>query len=236
MNSEKLSPRLTKVCEFLVHYQKDAIRLADIGSDHAYLPCHLALNKQLEFAIAGEVVEGPFQSAKAEVATRGLTEVIDVRKGDGLAVITETDQINAITICGMGGSLIRNILDENKAIIRENTVLVLQPNMASYQLRKWLNQNGFVFLNETVVEDHHREYEIMVVQKNSHHKQILTVNELQFGKYNLENPTVAFYQKWQKELSLLEAIYQSIVEKAGGDHPKAQLMQEEINQIKEVLN
>lgn len=236
MNSEKLSPRLAKVCDYLVHYQKNPIRLADIGSDHAYLPCHLALNNKIEFAIAGEVVEGPYQSAKEEVATRGLTEMIDVRKGDGLAVISEQDQINAITICGMGGSLIRNILDENKAIIQENTVLVLQPNMASYQLRKWLNQNGFVFHDEIVVEDHHREYEIMVVKKDNHHQQILTVNELQFGKYNLEDPTPAFYQKWKKELSLLESTYQSIVEKAGPDHPKVQLMQEEINQIKEVLN
>lgn len=235
MNSEKLSPRLAKVCDFLVQYQTRNIRLADIGSDHAYLPCHLALNKKIEFAVAGEVVEGPFQSAIQEVSSRGLTDLIEVRKGDGLAVLTLDDQINAITICGMGGSLIRNILSEHPGLLTEEIILVLQPNMASYQLRQWLNQNGFVFLDETVVTDHQREYEVMVVQKQSSVTERLTEQALHFGPFNLANPTEAFYTKWCQELALLEETYQTVVSHTSAEHPKAQALLAEITLIKGVM-
>ena len=84
-------------------YQK-AARLADIGSDHAYLPVALMLKGKIEFAVAGEVVKGPFESAKRQVMKNGLSERIEVRLANGLDAIERQDQINAITIAGMGGS------------------------------------------------------------------------------------------------------------------------------------
>src|ERR1700730_3423795 len=103
MNTEKLSNRLEAVVK---HIPRGA-RLADIGSDHAYLPCNAVKRGIISFAIAGEVVEGPFKSAMKNVDAEGLTQQISVRLGNGLEVINAGD-VDCITICGMGGALIAN--------------------------------------------------------------------------------------------------------------------------------
>ncbi len=107
MNHLDLSKRLALVGE---HVPTGAF-LADIGSDHAYLPVALMLKDKIEFAVAGEVVKGPYESAKKQVQKNGLEKRIVVRLANGLDAIEPTDQINAITIAGMGGALIRDILE-----------------------------------------------------------------------------------------------------------------------------
>ena len=84
--------------------------LADIGSDHAYLPIYAIQNKICNSAIAGEVIKGPYKAALNNVAENNLGDSIEVRLGDGLAVINHDDEIDNITICGMGGPLIAKIL------------------------------------------------------------------------------------------------------------------------------
>ncbi|MEK6190680.1 MAG: class I SAM-dependent methyltransferase [Carnobacterium alterfunditum] len=107
MDESQLSLRLSRAAS----YVEPGDHLADIGSDHAYLPCALASKEKVAFAIAGEIVEGPFQAAQNQVKRLGLTEKISVRLGNGLEVISKEDEITAITICGMGGLLIAAILD-----------------------------------------------------------------------------------------------------------------------------
>ena len=113
MDGNKLSYRLQKVAEYV---PADS-RLADIGSDHAYLPAYLALKGKINFGIAGEVVKGPFQNAQNEIKKENLQEIVDVRLADGLAAVELSDEINVVTICGMGGPLICQILEEGKAKI-----------------------------------------------------------------------------------------------------------------------
>ena len=107
MDGNKLSYRLQKVAEYV---SADS-RLADIGSDHAYLPAYLALKGKINFGIAGEVVKGPFQNAQNEIKKENLQEIVDVRLADGLAAVELSDEINVVTICGMGGPLICQILE-----------------------------------------------------------------------------------------------------------------------------
>ena len=85
-------------------------RLLDVGSDHAYLPIALLQEGKIEAAIAGEVVEGPYQSALQNVADNGLEDKIEVRLANGLAAFEPADCISCITIAGMGGRLIADIL------------------------------------------------------------------------------------------------------------------------------
>ena len=164
MNSQQLSRRLATVADLICQYGASDIRLADIGSDHAYLPCHLALNQKIQAAVAGEVVKGPYQSAQAEVQSQDLDSIIQVRLGDGLAVIQADDAINVISICGMGGSLIRSILDEGQDKLSHGPLLVLQPNIGEATLRTWLSQHDYQIVHETIVEDSQRLYEIIVAQ------------------------------------------------------------------------
>ena len=99
MDGNKLSYRLQKVAEYV---SADS-RLADIGSDHAYLPAYLALKCKINFGIDGEVVKGPFQNAQNEIKKENLQEIVDVRLADGLAAVELSDEINVVTICGMAG-------------------------------------------------------------------------------------------------------------------------------------
>lgn len=237
MNSEKLSPRLDFVAQFIKDFGQQPIRLADIGSDHAYLPCHLALKDELSFAIAGEVVEGPFQSAVSEVKQQKLIQLIDVRKGNGLEVVELEDQINVISICGMGGILIRSILEAGLTVIQENTMLVLQPNMAEPQLREWLSHHHFIIRAEKIVEDNDRMYEIIVAELVTGQQQILSQRQRIFGPFNIREKSDAFVEKWQRELNSQRKIYASM--KQGlGDKTNAKLveMAEHIQLIEEELN
>ena len=103
----QINKRLTKVSEYLNHN-----KLADIGSDHAYLPIYAIQNNLVKEAIAGEVVKGPFLSAQKNTELHGLSKSIEIKLGDGLEVVNDT--VDVITICGMGGPLIAQILDEGK--------------------------------------------------------------------------------------------------------------------------
>ena len=110
MNEIKLSKRLKAVAD----YVDNGARLADIGSDHAYLPTYLMQELVIDFAVAGEVVKGPFEIAKNHVAEADLSDRIVVRLANGLGAIENTDKIDTIVIAGMGGILISEILEAGK--------------------------------------------------------------------------------------------------------------------------
>ncbi|MCW6663136.1 class I SAM-dependent methyltransferase [Aerococcaceae bacterium NML190073] len=207
MNATILSPRLNRVAELVLEHAIRPIRMADIGSDHAYLPCFLAKNHAQHFAtfIAGEVVEGPYQAAKKEVLENALTNVIQVRKGNGLAVIQQDDAINTITICGMGGTLIQTILDEGKEKLTTDICLILQPNIGEATLRHWVNQHQFEIIQEEVIEDNQRLYSIMVAKFNATLKP-LSDKECFIGAYHLAHPTPTFKAKLERERAGLSDI------------------------------
>lgn len=164
MNENQLSKRLATVGDLIPR----GSRLADIGSDHAYLPVALMLENKLSFAVAGEVVEGPYQSAKTQVSKSNLTDKIIVRLANGLDAIEPEDQIDVISICGMGGTLIRDILEagrKNRLTGKER--LVLQPNIGEPTLRRWLMANDYSIIDETIVEENRKLYEIIVAEKQS---------------------------------------------------------------------
>ena len=132
----ELGERLTKVASFV---PKDS-KVCDVGSDHAYLPVYLNQNNQITSAVAGEVVEGPFLSAKQTVRDYRMEDRIEVRFGDGLQILSKDDEITAITICGMGGELISRILEAGYSggHLSGEERLILQPNVAEHFVREWL--------------------------------------------------------------------------------------------------
>ncbi|WP_241961763.1 tRNA (adenine(22)-N(1))-methyltransferase TrmK, partial [Staphylococcus succinus] len=122
--------------------------LADIGSDHAYLPIYAIDNNIVKTAIAGEVIKGPYDASKRSVSDHQLNSVIDVRLGDGLSVIEEKDDISSITICGMGGPLIAKIISEGSDKLQNQPRLILQSNIQSSAIRKCLAQLNYEIITE----------------------------------------------------------------------------------------
>lgn len=230
MNHTELSKRLETVGRFV----PETARLADIGSDHAYLPVALMLKGKIDFAVAGEVVKGPFESAKRQVSKNGLSERIEVRLANGLDAIEKQDQINAITIAGMGGSLIRDILEsgrQNQRLSGEER-LILQPNIGEKTLRTWLKENNYQIIAEEIIEENKKIYEIIVAEKKEQPIDY-SEKELMFGPFLLEEKNAAFSAKWQRELKQREVILEQL--KNASEQNRYETIQQEVEWIKEVL-
>lgn len=232
MNEHKLSARLQTVADLV----PENARLADIGSDHAYLPAWLVLNGKIQFAVAGEVVKGPYESARSLVESSNLQDKIDVRLGDGLEVISAADEIDVVTIAGMGGSLIRDILQRGKdgAHLTEKEKLILQPNVGEVPLRKWLVKSGYHITHEDILKEDGKIYEIIVAEQGTE-KISYKEKELFFGPHLLKSQSDIFKEKWHNELKKYNYILSGLKKAGQADKGKISETKKKIEWIKELL-
>ncbi|WP_416144519.1 tRNA (adenine(22)-N(1))-methyltransferase [Planococcus koreensis] len=233
MNAQQLSYRLGRVAS---HVPEGAI-VADIGSDHAYLPCYLVAEGLAERAIAGEVVKGPFESAKKQVRQEGLEDRITVRLASGLAAIEPADGVTAITIAGMGGPLIASILEQDKARLEGVQRLILQPNVHAKAIREWAAANGWYIVNEEILEENSKIYEIIVLEPAGKAVEF-EEKELLFGPVLMAQRSDVFHTKWQREMAQWQKIVASMdanAEAADIGEKKQELAQK-IKLVEEVLN
>lgn len=135
-------------------------KVADIGTDHAYLPVWLMEQGKITEAIAGDIASGPCQAARNTVAMYGLKNKIDVRQGSGLEVL-QPGEADCITIAGMGGSTIISILEASMDVAVSAKTLVLQPMAGAAGLRRWLVEHGWRLADEELVDDPPHFYEII---------------------------------------------------------------------------
>lgn len=230
MDANHLSLRLARVAS----YVPKGARMADIGSDHAYLPAHLALNHQIEYAVAGEVVKGPYENAAHEINQLGLTDVIQPRLADGLAAIHPADHVDTITIAGMGGTLIAKILDADQSKLSGVKRLVLQPNVGGERVREWLLANRWQIMAEEVLEEDDHIYEIIVAEPSI---VPFTYNdrELKFGPFLLEQDQPAFRKEWLAELEREQVAIEQMKKAAQPPVAKIKEFEREVQMIKEVI-
>ena len=221
---------ISKRLELVASFVPQGAILLDVGSDHAYLPIELIERGQIESAIAGEVVEGPYQSAVKNVEAHGLKEKIQVRLANGLAAFEETDQVSVITIAGMGGRLITRILEEGLDKLANVERLILQPNNREDDLRIWLQDHGFEMVAENILEEAGKFYEILVVEAG---QMKLSSSDVRFGPFLSKEVSPVFVQKWQKEAEKLEFALRQIPEK---NLEERQVLVDKIQAIKEVLH
>jgi tRNA (adenine22-N1)-methyltransferase len=175
-----------------------AARLADIGSDHAYLPVALMRRGAIASAVAGEVALTPFHAAKRTVRDNGLDQQITVRLANGLEAIEPQDDISAISICGMGGETIRDILDSGQSRLSGRERLILQPNGGEQPLRQWLMENDYRILREELLRENRFDYEIIVAERTG--PVVYSAEELFFGPLQMQERSPAFLAKWQRIL------------------------------------
>ena len=194
LNEHTLSMRLERVAANV----PAGARLADIGSDHGYLPVALMRRGMIAAAVAGEVALTPFSAAQRTVRDNGLEQRITVRMANGLAAIEPGDAITAISICGMGGETIRDILDSGKAHLSGQERLILQPNGGEQPLRQWLMENGYRILHEELLQENRFDYEIIVAERDG--PVVYTDRELFFGPLQMQARSPAFLLKWQRIL------------------------------------
>ena len=229
----ELGERLTRVASFVPNGSK----VCDVGSDHAYLPVYLIQNDQISCAIAGEVVEGPYLSAKQTVRDYRMEDRIEVRLGDGLKILSKEDEITAVTICGMGGELISRILEAGYSggHLNGRERLILQPNVAEHFVREWLMNHSYHIVEETVVEDNHRLYEIIVAEPVGKHIEY-TELELKYGPILLKESSELSVVKWNRMNRKNKEILEQLQKSKTPQHEKMEQFEKAFNELQGVID
>lgn len=178
----KLTNRLLKIAS-LVSRNK---RLADIGTDHGYIPLYLLNKRIIDVAILADINEGPLENARSEVKKNGLDDKVDLRLGSGIEVLKK-GEVDEIIIAGMGGILIGELLEANKDVSHSVDKLILQPMQAQEKLRQYLLNNGYEILDECLEKEDFRFYEIIVAKYSGKNTQIDDNIYYEVGKKLIEN-------------------------------------------------
>lgn len=193
---------LSNRLDMCLQYTKGFIKLADIGTDHAMLPIAAVTYGYVHNALAIDNKLGPYLQAQTNIKKHGLTHRITALLGDGLSNID--DDTDVVVISGMGGDLMANIMLENP--LRNVKRLILQPNRNVSIVRDILHQIEFKIVDEVVLEDQGKLYEIIIAEQGN---EKLSDYEIAFGPINLQNKPYYFIQKVGREYyRLLEIVSQ----------------------------
>lgn len=222
-----IDTRLKAVSKYVV-----GERLLDVGSDHAYLPIYLIEQNKIKYAVAGEVVKGPFENSKSNVKGYKFDDKIDVRLGSGLSVIQKDEQFDTITICGMGGPLIASIIKEGISYLNNTPRFVVSSNIYGESVRREMANLNYKIIAEEINFYNNKFYELIVFEYG---EDDLSDLEFKFGPINLKDRTDLFLLKLQKDKEHLQHI-KSQIEQSSKKTDKLEEITNDINLINQVIN
>ncbi len=151
-----MSPRLLAIADCATK----GSRLADIGTDHAYISVYLVQKNIISSALAMDINVGPIQRAEANIRKYRLEDKIETRLSNGLENL-KPNEADEIVIAGMGGILIAEILNAARRLWDDNIRFIFQPMTAAEELRKFLEINGFYIEKEALAEEENKIYQII---------------------------------------------------------------------------
>lgn len=134
--------------------------LADVGTDHGYIPIYLLLEGVIPRAIAMDVNQGPLDRAKEHMEEYGLEQVMETRLSNGLQRL-EAQEADSIVIAGMGGALMTDILDQGQHVIGVGKELILQPQSEIFKVRHFLHDHGYRIMKEKILKEEGKYYFIL---------------------------------------------------------------------------
>ena len=227
MEKIKLSSRLLRCAEMV---SKNA-KIADIGTDHAYIPIYLTLNNTAAHAIASDIKIGPLQNAVKNIEKYGLQNNIEARISDGTNQINE-NEADEIIIAGMGGNVISNILEKCIWENKKDKVFIINPMKYEERLREFLYENGYKITKEIAVVCSGKVYSVMKVIYTGE-KEKINPTEKYIGKMwkNITPAEKAYIKKQIKNLNnhLKGA-------KSGGETEKEKHFEGVINSLKKFIH
>lgn len=165
----KLSKRLSKIVEMT----PPCLSVADVGTDHGYVPCALLLADKVKRVIASDVNRKPLEKAVMTSKGYNLESLIEFRLGSGLEVLSK-GEVNGAIIAGMGGELTQEILEKSMNLVKELDFLLLQPAQNQLSLRRYLYAGNYDILKEELVQEiDGRFYEFFLVRYQEKSPEIL---------------------------------------------------------------
>lgn len=224
----KLSKRLQAIADLIIKYKQGEV-LADIGTDHAYLPCYLLSEGVISKAYACDIASGPINASIETIKQYQLENHVIPLLGSGMNPIMDK-KVDMISICGMGGKLTVDILDEHREVLDQHR-FILQSNIGIEVLREYLYKQNMEILDEGIVKDAHHIYEIIVCEKTE--KELnYSIKDFVFGPCLRKEKHQLFYEKWNYQLNIQKNILASL----SADHPRYKEVYEMIELIEGELN
>jgi len=176
--------------------------LADIGTDHGYIAIEALRAGRVSRAILCDINKGPLQRAAENIAAEGLSDCAEVRLGNGLAPLKPTEA-DCISIAGMGGMLLCEILRDGAEVLQTAERLVLQPQLDIHTVRKFAHSAGFIIADEHMIYEG-RFYTIMRCERGSEAE--YSIAEYAFGKHLIERKDDVLKQYLQYRIAECEKI------------------------------
>lgn len=229
----ELSKRLMKIASYVNYCEA----IADIGTDHGYIPIYLVKNNKCNSAIASDINKGPIEKASTNIRFEGLSEKIKCLLGGGLKPL-KVGEVNGVIIAGMGGNLIRDIILEDIEKVKLYDFLILQPAQNPEVLREFLYNNNFEILNEDLILDDGKFYELFKVKYNENAKKINVKDEISYeiSSILLESNNSLVNDYIKSKIKKYENIITYIKDDTNLAKKKKDILNEKINKLKEMIS
>jgi len=207
--------------------------VADIGTDHGYIPIFLVKNDICKRAIASDINLGPIEKAKLNISLENLSAQIACRLGGGLTTI-KPNEVNCAIIAGMGGNLIRDIILERKEVFNSLDNAILQPVQNPEVLRRFIYEQGYAIVDEELCFDQNKFYEILKVRYDNKPQQKEDIfYEVGEALINKKHPLIKEYLQYKIERN--EKIYDNIKDETESAEQRKSEIKLKISRLKELI-
>lgn len=203
--------------------------LADVGTDHGYVPIYLLEQRKIPRAIAMDINRGPLERAKEHIRLYGMEDYIETRLSDGVAALVP-GEAESILIAGMGGGLVMHILGDGEAVCRGAEELVLQPQSELERVRRFLDTGGYRIEAEEMIKEDGKYYPMMRVHYDpAEGKAVPEKREVfyLYGELLLERRHPVLLEYLEKERRLQEGIVKKLREQPRTEQIEARIMEVE---------
>ena len=225
--------RISDRLRIVAHMCDKGAVVADIGTDHGYLPIYLVQEGIAPSAIAMDLRKGPLEKAKKHICDNCLEDRIQTRLSDGLEKLSK-NEADIITICGMGGRLIADIVTKGKDVITQNTILVVSPQSEVGEFRHFLVSQGFEIEDEQMLKEDGKYYFIIKCRKSEESVcSEFSETQYQYGWKLLDSKDKTLYEYLIKEKETNEGISNSI--KKDESNPTVKLRLQQLSQKNNII-
>ena len=225
----KLSQRLQAIADLV----PAGAKVADIGTDHGFLPCYLAQSGKAELVIACDVNAQPLALAQKNITDYNVGDKVSTRLGNGLAVL-KPGEVDTVTIAGMGGALMIDILDASPMVVDRLKRIVLQPNVGAEAVRIWAEKNRWQIVAEDLIRENDI-FSVIIVLEQGRSDRFMSAVELYLGPKLLaeHHPMLGLYisEEWEKTQHILDQLSKSDSEESRKKEKQLRQKWEDINGV-----
>ena len=213
---------LSKRLQTIISLVEPGEMIADIGTDHGYVPIALVRRGICRKGLAMDVGNGPLERAREHIHAHSMENVIGTRLSDGLHML-QPGEADRIVIAGMGGPLMQRILEEGEAAARAAGQLILSPQSGLREFRRFLTENHYYIQNEAMLREDGKDYTILIVHDGE--PEVYDESDYTYGKRIREEDIPVKIDYLKREIALRESLLDKLHAK---NTEKAAIRKEEL--------